>query len=104
MKLYIIKEKKEIYAEGEYDPKTKKMIVYKGSKLSKDIAHSATFRGAKSIEKYRTGIVKNNVLTENISFKSSSTAANFVTGRSSNGFDVWKNKDGISLKELTKHE
>lgn len=104
MKLYIIKEKKGIYAEGEYDVNTKAMTVFKGAKLSKDIAHSATFRGAKSIEKHRNGIVKNHVLTENISFKSSSTAANFVTGRSSNGFDVWKNKDGISLKELTKHE
>ena len=104
MKLYIIKQRKEIYAEGEYDVDTKVMTVFKGAKLSKDIAHSATFRGSKSIEKHREGIVKNNILMENISFKSSSTAANFVTGRSSNGFDVWKDKEGKSLKELVKHE
>lgn len=33
-------------------------------------------------------------------FKSSSTAANFVTGTSTNGLMAWKNEDGIKLKQL----
>lgn len=104
MKLYLIRERKNIYAEGEYNIQTKSMKILKGAKVSNDIAHSPTFRGAKSIEKHREGIIKNNTLIEDITFKSSSTAANFVTGRSTNGFDAWKNKDGISLKELMKNE
>ena len=33
-------------------------------------------------------------------FKSPSTAANFVTGRSTNGLIAWKNIDKKTIKEL----
>ena len=36
----------------------------------------------------------------NVQFKSSSSAANFVTGMSTNGLLAWKNEDGIPLKNL----
>ncbi|MCC3385044.1 DUF4357 domain-containing protein [Enterocloster citroniae] len=37
---------------------------------------------------------------EDISFKSSSTAANFITGRSSDGFSTWKTEEGKILRKL----
>lgn len=39
-------------------------------------------------------------LTENQFFKSPSTAAELVTGRSSNGWIVWKNATGQTLSEI----
>ena len=45
-------------------------------------------------------VVVNNVLQTDMIFKSASTAANFVTGNSTNGLIAWKNKDGVILKTL----
>jgi len=100
MKLYISQRNGKASAVGEYDPKTKKMIVLKGSTVSDDVARSTTFRGTKAIEQHREAVVKKGVVVFDIAFKSSSTAANFVTGRSSNGLIVWKDKDGRTLKEI----
>ncbi len=99
MKLYII-QRNGIHAEGIYDSQTNHMKVLKGSILSEDVKHSATFKGANSIEKKRASFVVDRTLKEDVDFKSPSSAANFVTGGSSNGFVAWKNKDGIFLKHL----
>lgn len=102
MKLYIINENKNINSSGEYNPDTNEMIVLKNSIVSEDVNHCPTFRGAKSVEKYRNEFTSNNKVKEDVYFKSPSTAANFVTGRSTNGFDAWKDKFGKSLKEFVK--
>ena len=72
----------------------------KGSRVSENILSSLTFRGAKTIEKQRSLYVKNNIVQENIIFKSSSTAGNFVTGNSTDGPSSWKNESGKKLKEI----
>lgn len=100
MKLYITQRNSKVSAVGEYDPATKVMTVLKGSVVSEDVAHSEKFRGGKTIEKNRSSTVKDGVLAKDITFKSSSTAANFVTGRSSNGLIVWKDKSGRTLKVI----
>lgn len=74
--------------------------VLKGSKISSEITYSEKFRGAKSIEKAREGVVDGTLLIKDVTFKSASTAANFVTGTSTNGLKVWKDKKGTTLKEL----
>lgn len=102
MKLYIINEKKNVNSTGEYNPDTNEMIVLKNSTVSEDINHCPTFRGAKSVEKYRQEYTYNNKTKVDVRFKSPSTAANFVTGRSTNGFDAWKDKSGKCLKEIVK--
>ena len=100
MKFYIIRQKSNINAVADYDENAKTITVLKGSRISHNIAHSATFRGAKSIEKMRSnGNVVDGILTTDIVFKSPSTAANFVTGTSTNGCTVWKTEDGITWKE-----
>lgn len=98
MTLYL--RSKNADAVAEYNPSTRVFIVKKGSRVSPDISHSEKFRGAKTIEKNREQYVRDGIVIKDATFKSSSTAANFVTGRSTNGLTVWKDKNGISLKMI----
>jgi len=100
MKVFLSSKKKAFSATGEYNPSTNEVTVKKGSILSASISGSQTFRSRKSVEKQREGIVKNNVLQKDMSFNSPSSAANFVTGSSTNGIRVWKTQDGKTIKEL----
>lgn len=101
MKIYIQRKNGKINATAEYNPETKECVVLKGSIVSEGIAYSKTFRGAKSVEKMRgDGVVVDCIVTKNVSFKSPSTAANFVTGASTNGMTAWKDKSGKTLKEI----
>ena len=54
------------------------------------------------IEQDKKYISNNNVLQEDLEFKSSSAAAQFVSGYSVNGFNYWKNPQGTKLGELIK--
>lgn len=102
MKLYLIRKKNGISATGEYNPTTKQLTVLKGSRVSDFISYTEKFRGAGSIEINRINTVKDSLVVKDITFKSSSTAANFVTGSSTNGLIAWKDKNGRTLKEITK--
>jgi len=102
MILYLIRKKNNVSATGEYDPASKRLTVFKGSRVSDSISYTEKFRGAGTIEKNRTKTVKDSVVVEDISFKSASTAANFVTGSSTNGLIAWKDDNGRNLKEITK--
>lgn len=88
------------YAECEYDPNTKKVIVYKGAKVSNGVSSSETFKAGEKIIELRKKYIVNGVLVQNIEFLSASTAANFITGCSTNGMLAWKNKDGVNLKTI----
>lgn len=103
MKVYISSRKKDFYAEGEFNINNRELIIKKGAKVSSEIKYSEKFKGANTIEKLRNGKIKDNILQEDISFKSPSTAANFVTGRSTNGLITWKDKSGTKLKEIIKN-
>lgn len=100
MKLYLVRNKTDVHAVAEYDKETGTITVLKGSKLSEKIAYTEKFRGAKSIEKARDGLVQDGILTKDVAFKSASTAANFVTGASTNGLIAWKDSDGKTLKTI----
>lgn len=100
MKVYLIRGRSNVNAIGEYNPSTNELIVLAGSTLSSNIARSAKFRGTKSIEKWRTGVVDQNILQKDIAFKSPSTAGNFVTGKSTNGLTAWKDETGRTIKEI----
>lgn len=99
LELYL-KTKNGANATGEYDPVSKTFLVRKGSIVSPCICMSEKFRGAKSIIKYRELYCENNITKQEVVFKSASTAANFVTGRSTNGLIAWKNRDGKTLKSV----
>lgn len=102
MKVFLKRRNSVVDAIGEYNMQTKECIVLKGSIVSDKIAYSEKFRGAASIEKSREGKIKNSKVVEDVLFKSASTAANFVTGASTNGLVAWKDENGKSLKELIK--
>lgn len=105
MKLYIKRKDNSIYAVAVFDRETGTFTVKKGSKVSADIAHSTSFRGAQSIERARSnGVVVEQIVKRDVIFKSASTAANFVTGTSTNGLLAWKDESGIPLKELLPKE
>ena len=102
MKLYIKRKNKTIEAVAEYDLKNGSVTVLKGSTVSATIAYSKKFRGAKSIEKSRSEYVENGVVIKDAYFKSASTAANFVTGSSTNGLTAWKSENGNTLQSILK--
>lgn len=56
--------------------------------VSANISQAPTFKSKKSIEKARAGTVKNGKVIQDVSFKSPSSAGNFVTGRSTDGLSA----------------
>lgn len=104
MELFIKREKNGINAKALYDIVSGQVTVLKGSIVSSTVAHSEKFRGAKSIENSRKEYVDGVTVTKDVSFKSSSTAANFVTGVSTNGLTAWKTESGETLKSVLNRE
>ena len=104
MKVYLKSEKRAIDATAEYDAETRSCIVLKGSTVSARVSEAATFRGAKAVLKYREKYVQENVVIDDVRFKSLSTAANFVTGSSTDGTKAWKTDTGITISALSKKD
>ena len=104
MKIILVRKKSGVNAVADYDEKTKEVTVKKGSIVSEKIAYSEKFRGAYSIAKHREGVVEESKVIKDVKFKSASTAANFVTGASTNGLVAWKNENGESLKAILSKE
>lgn len=101
MKFYLRNRKKAFDAVAEYDASKKTFIVLKGSRVSDTISNSPSFRGKKTIFKFRDEYVQNGVdVFRDVVFKSPSTAANFVTGTSTNGCIAWKDEAGHTFKEV----
>lgn len=77
------------YAEGIYSEG--KLIVKKGGKINLDFADH--IRGGKKAKSFRNDPNyvdgEGNIINECV-FSSPSTAAQFVTGRSTNGYEAWR--------------
>ena len=54
MRLILKRRNTPIDAVGEYDESTRCFVVKKGTVVSETVAHSEKFRGANTIEKYRS--------------------------------------------------
>ncbi|MEE3453299.1 GIY-YIG nuclease family protein [Dialister sp.] len=81
-------------------------VVLKGAKVNPDTYEKSLTKG---LIKLRTkifdeGKVKDLVTTEDLLFSSSSAAADFVLGYSVSGPQMWKTKDGRTLKEINMQE
>lgn len=99
--VFMKKDRINVDAQAIYDTETKETVVLKGSVISNTISQAKTFRGIRSISKSREGVVNSEgVLLQDVTFKSSSTAGNFVTGRSTDGLSSWRTSDGKKLKEV----
>ncbi len=77
--------------------------VLKGSYINPELKSYAGPGVIKAREEYASFINKDSILTEDICFGSPSYASSFVCGKSSNGRTDWKNKDGVTLAELTEN-
>lgn len=72
----------------------------RGSKISREIYQSLT-PTLKSLRQQCASIINEDfVLTQDLEFTSSSSAAKFVVGYSISGEDAWKNEEGQTLNEL----
>ena len=97
--------KKEIFIKGrDYEASATyedgEITIHKGSKLR--YPQSANFKRTKKAYTLRDNqdYVKNGVVINDCVFKSPSTAAQFITGGSRNGFDTWKVEKGYSLGQF----
>ncbi len=97
MKVFMKNSRTGVDAIGTYNPVTKECVVLKGSKVSNSLSTCPTFRGIKYILKRREGTVNNNIVVKNVSFTSCSSAGNYVTGRSTDGYRSWRVEDGRTL-------
>ena len=100
MKLYLKNRNDRFDATAEYNLQSGEFVVLKGSRVSDSVSTAPTFRGARTVAKQRSMFVKNNIVQEDVVFKSSSTAGNFVTGNSTDGPSSWKDETGKKLKEI----
>ena len=78
--------------------------VLKGSYIYPQVADYTASGIKKARENYAASIDKNGILQEDICFGSPSYASTFVCGKNSNGLVEWKNKDGVSIKNLDSGE
>lgn len=91
------------YAEGIYEDGM--LLVMRGGKINLDFADH--IRGGNNARKYREDTnyvdVQGNILKD-CYFTSPSTAAQFVTGRSTNGYEAWKVAPKKSLGDYLKEK
>lgn len=99
MKVFIKRTTDEIVASGEYNEESNEITINKGSIVCRRF--SENYYNEKFV-KLREKIVDNTKLLEDITFKSPSTAACFVLGRSANGWVEWKDEKNICLKSYKK--
>lgn len=76
-------------------------VLLKGSEI---IDSNRKMPGTIEIKRKKAKINDKNILQEDLLFSSSSYAAAFVVGGHISGPQYWKNKDGITLKELEEKE
>jgi len=77
-------------------------VVLKGANINENVSPKSVSPGVVKLrERYiAEGKVVNLITTEDILFSSSSTAADFILGNSVSGPRTWKDKNGVTLKEL----
>jgi len=91
-----------VHAEAVYEGET--ITVLPGGIISEDFADH--IRGGRKAKSFRENpeYVKNGKILKECVFTSPSTAAQFVTGRSTNGYEAWKVEERKSLGEFLKEK
>ena len=76
-------------------------VILKGSKIKSEIAKSLSPSLIKYAERERNSKdIKDNVFINDHLCSTPSMAAVIILGRNSNGYNEWKNKEGVRLKDL----
>ena len=99
--ILILKSKKNLhYAEAKWDGE--QIIVLSGSRINPIVAFPQMSEEIKRMRNDSTIVNEKNELIVDVKFTSPSSAAQFVTGRSVNGYIAWRPDDKMSLKEYLK--
>ena len=99
IEVYLISKDQSYDAKGTYTEET--FVVKKGSKIRLDFAKH--IRGGKKAKSYREDpkvVDSDGIVLKDCEFGSSSTAAQFVTGRSTNGLVAWRVDKHTNLKRF----
>lgn len=100
MNVYLVNKKRNVKAEGIFNPQDNSLIVKAGATVSMTLSHGKGFGSAKKVEKMRNTYCEGLKTKNDIVFSSPSVAANFLTGICMNGRIAWKNENGKRLKDL----
>ena len=94
----ILKSKKDThYAVGEYDGQ--RVTILPDSKINTTLSYAAMSEKIKLIRNNPEYVSAEGIILKEIEFGSPYTAAQFVKGRSVNGYISWRIDDKISLKD-----
>lgn len=75
-------------------------VVLKGSQISAKLTKSCPDPTLRNREKYASKVDENFMLTEDILFTSPSAAASYIGGASLSGNAIWRNAQGVTLKNI----
>lgn len=93
----VLKSKKKLhYAEATMDGK--EIVVKQGALINPVNAFLQMSQELVSLRGDKTVVSADGILLKDMTFHSPSTAAQFVTGRSVNGYIAWRPNDEMSLK------
>lgn len=100
MNVYMKGRDNQFDAFGIYEGKV--LTVKKGSRITENVSKKIQPIVLRLREDSET--VSNNILLKDVTFRSPSTAASFVSGTISNGMVKWKDKNGTPLRRITLSE
>lgn len=85
---------------------TEGFVVFEGATVNEKISQKSLSAGMQKLrqELFDSGKVQKLKTTEDLLFSSSSAAADFILGYRVSGPQMWKTKDGRSLKEIEKSQ
>lgn len=99
--MFITQRTRIAFATAEYNGNT--ITVLKGGKINPNFA--SHIKGGRAVKIYRDNpeyVDSNGNILKDCEFTSPSTAAQFVTGRSANGYKTWKVEKKINLGQYLK--
>lgn len=81
-------------------------VLLAGSDIKEKVAEKSVSKGVLELRNryFEAGKIKDFKTTEDLIISSSSYAASFVLGNSVSGPQLWKNKEGVTLKEIEEKE
>ena len=97
MKVILKSKHNTHFATGKYDGS--KLTVFPGSRINLVLTYDAMPESVKAARNNRDLVSADGEVLKEIVFNSPSAAAQFVTGRSVNGYVSWRIDDKISLKD-----
>ena len=97
MKVILKSKRNTHFATAEY--KEGVLTILPGSKINTTLSYEAMAESIKALRSNTDMVSSDGIVLKKITFSSPSAAAQFVTGRSVNGYISWRIDDKISLKE-----